>query len=70
MSNTAHRPRRRELPPGVAAAAEANAHYGALRAVHDPTKLARATRVVRIALRRGLVTLDDLRDDDSPKAAV
>ena len=55
------------MPPPVrygveatAAAAERNRELGAQRAAADPAKLDRATRIVRLALARGLLTLADL----------
>jgi hypothetical protein len=47
-------------PPRTANATEKNKQNAAIRAVDDPAKLARAARIVRTALARGRLTLDDL----------
>lgn len=47
-------------PPRTAAATAANQRYAAQRAAGDPARLARAVRIVRIALRRGRVSLEEL----------
>lgn len=44
----------------TAAAVEASKTYAAERHASDPVKLARAVRVVRIALAQRQLTLDDL----------
>lgn len=44
----------------TAAAVEANQQYAALRAVDDPVKLARAARIVRTAIARSRLTVEDL----------
>lgn len=49
----------------TAAAAERNRELGAERAIDDPVKLARAARIIRIALARRRLTLADL-DADRP----
>lgn len=51
--------------PGVskaqtAAAREATSRFWAERAIDDPAKLARAARIVRLALARKRLTLDEL----------
>lgn len=58
----------------TAAATEAVQQYAAERAIDDPVKLARAARIVRIALARQRITLDELtaaapQDAASPRAA-
>jgi hypothetical protein len=50
--------------PGVAAAAEQNKHLAAVRAVDDPVKLARAARIVREALARDKITVEELLPHD------
>lgn len=52
----AHGPQR----TNTAAAAEANRQFGAERAADDPVKLAKAIRIVRVALSRGRITITDL----------
>jgi hypothetical protein len=44
----------------TANAVEANQQYAAERAVDDPVKLERAARIIRVALRRGRLSLADL----------
>ena len=44
----------------TAAASERNRELGALRAIDDPAKLAKAARIVRLALERKRLTLADL----------
>ena len=47
-----------------------NERNAAVRALDDPAKLARAARIVRAALERQRLTLDDLRQSgDGPDAA-
>lgn len=43
---------------------EANKRYAAERAIGDPVKLARAVRIVRLALARQLLTVEDLIGGD------
>lgn len=50
----------------TAAAAERNRELGAIRAIDDPAKLARAARIVRIALERQRLSLADLGVADRP----
>lgn len=47
-----------DATPRTAAATAAAAHRAAERATEDPAKLARAARVFRVALARGLVDRD------------
>lgn len=47
-------------PVRTAAATEAVQQYAAERAVDDPVKLARAARIVRAALARRKLSVDDL----------
>jgi hypothetical protein len=42
------------------AATEANQQYAAERAIDDPVKLAKAARIVRAALARRRLTIEDL----------
>lgn len=49
-------------------AREAHQHYAAVRAVDDPVKLARAARIVRVALERNRISLADLTRGDSDAA--
>lgn len=51
------------------AATEAHMHNAALRAVDDPAKLARAARIVRVALDRRLLTIEDIAPTGGPDAA-
>lgn len=52
--------------PRTANATEAVKQYAAERAIDDPVKLARAARIVRTALARRRLTVQDLtRTDDS-----
>lgn len=44
----------------VGPAVEAAKHYAAERAIDDPVKLARAARIVRLALERRRLTIDEL----------
>ena len=46
--------------PNTAPATEATKLYADQRAVDDPAKLARATRIVRLALERQRLSVDDL----------
>jgi hypothetical protein len=46
--------------PRTAAATEAVKQNAALRAIDDPAKLQRAARIVRTALARNRLTVDDL----------
>jgi len=46
--------------PDTAAATREHMHRSAHRAVDDPAQLARAARIVRAALARNRLTLDDL----------
>lgn len=48
-------------PSRTAAATAAVQHHAAERAIDDPAKLARAARIVRLALEREILTEDDLR---------
>ena len=50
--------------PRTAAANAARVQYLAERAAQDPVKLARAARVVRAALERGRITVDDLLEPE------
>jgi hypothetical protein len=56
---TAPRPQWRDTAPATAA----HATRAAERAVDDPAALARAARIVRIALQRGKLTLSGLAGD-------
>lgn len=51
------------------AATEAVQQYAAERAIDDPAKLARAARIVRLALERRKLTEDDIRPASGPEAA-
>lgn len=53
----------------TAAASERNRELGAIRAIDDPAKLARAARIVRIALERQRISLADLGVTEEPAAA-
>lgn len=53
----------------TAAATEAAQRWHAERAIDDPTKLARAARIVRAALARQRLTLADLTPLDPPAPA-
>jgi hypothetical protein len=56
--------------PRTAAATEAHLRNAAHRAVDDPIQLARAARIVRVALERQRLTLADLTPDAAdPKPA-
>jgi hypothetical protein len=44
----------------TARATETVQNYWAERAIDDPAKLARAARIVRLALERGLLAVDDV----------
>lgn len=46
--------------PRTAAAVAANQHNAAVRALEDPSKVDRAVRIVRVALERGRLTLNDV----------
>lgn len=48
------------VPDRAAAARTAHERNAALRALDDPPKVARATRIVRAALERRVLTLDEL----------
>lgn len=52
--------------PRTTAATRANMHKAALRALDDPAKLARAARIVRAALERQRLTIQDLTPTDEP----
>ena len=57
------------LTPGqarVAAAQAAQQRNAANRAVDDPVALARAARIVRVALERGKLTPADILPDEQP----
>lgn len=59
------------MSPSTAQAAplpaiERNRELGALRAIDDPAKLARAARIVRLALERQRISLADLGVADRP----
>lgn len=53
----------------VAAAHEACRRYAAERAIDDPAKLARAARIVRMALERKRLTLAEVLPDATREAA-
>lgn len=56
--------------PRTANATEAIKQYAAERAIDDPVKLARAARIVRTALARHRLTLEELtRTPDTGEAA-
>ena len=55
-------------PSRTTAASERNRELGAERAVDDPVKLARAVRIVRIALARKRLALADLSAPDQEAA--
>lgn len=46
--------------PNTTAAVDAIKTYAAERAVHDPVRLDRAVRIMKAALARGVVTIEDL----------
>lgn len=46
----------------TAAATEATQRYAAERAINDPAKLARAARIVRLALQSNRLTIEQLTD--------
>jgi hypothetical protein len=48
------------LPPRTAAATAAIQQHAAERAIDDPVKLARAARIVRLALERQRLSLDEI----------
>lgn len=48
--------------PRTAAASEKQRELGAERAIDDPVKLAKAARIVRLALARQRLTLDELTE--------
>lgn len=48
------------MRPRTAAATEAIQQHAAERAIDDPVKLARAARIMRIALQRKKITIDEL----------
>jgi hypothetical protein len=50
----------------TAAATEAVKQYAAERAIDDPAKLDRAARIVRAALERNRLSIDELLTDDRP----
>lgn len=52
----------------TAAATEALQNYAAERAIDDPAKLAKAARIVRAALARNRLTIDDLTADRDRRA--
>jgi hypothetical protein len=54
--------------PRTANATEAVKQYAADRAIDDPVKLARAARIVRTALARQRLTLDELAPDTGEAA--
>jgi hypothetical protein len=54
------------MHPRTAAATEARLRNQANRAVDDPVKLARAARIVRAALVRRKLTIDDLTPLPAP----
>lgn len=60
MTGPTHDARRGKQRTNTAAATEAVRRMAAERAVDDPVKLDRAVRIVKIALQRGQITLDDL----------
>lgn len=45
--------------PRTAAASEAHRQHAAERAINDPVKLAKATRIVSLALKRKRLTVDE-----------
>lgn len=53
----------------TAAAIEATKLYAAERAADDPTKLAKAVRIVRAGLARNRLTVDDLLPPATSEAA-
>lgn len=55
--------------PNTKPAAAANQRYAAERAVGNPAKLAQATRIVRLALARNVLTLADLAPSEQDGAA-
>lgn len=52
----------------TAAATAATQQYAAERAIDDPAKLARAARIVRTALARGRLAIEDLTTSDGEAA--
>lgn len=56
--------------PRTANATEAIKQYSAERAIDDPAKLARATRIVRAALARNRLTIDELTPSTQDGSAV
>lgn len=55
-------------PSRTAAATAAVQQHAAERAIDDPAKLAKAARVVRLALERQRLSLDDLRSGGTDAA--
>lgn len=53
----------------TASATEAVKQYAAERAIDDPVKLARAARIVRVALERQRLTLDEIAPASLKEAA-
>jgi hypothetical protein len=56
------------LAARTAAATAARLHNQAVRAIDDPAKLARAARIVRVALARKKLTVDELLPADGGAA--
>lgn len=61
----------RTIPGSVqtSKARDAWIEQAAVRALDDPAKLARAARIVRVALERQRLSLDDIRPSSGPEAA-
>lgn len=56
-------------PEDLAKARAVQQRNAAIRAIDDPVKLARAARIVRVALERQRLSMDDLREAGGPDAA-
>ena len=57
------------IRPNTAPAVEAIQRNAAQRAIDDPVKLARAARIIRTALARQRITLDELTRADAGRSA-
>jgi len=53
----------------IAAATAERLHRSAVRALDDPAQLARAARIIKVALERKKLTLDDVLPDDQQQAS-
>ena len=61
---------REDAQDRTAAAAERNRELGAIRAIDDPAKFAKAVRIVRLALQRKRLSLADLGFESDATAEV